>query len=479
MNLIYSIYHKFPGKKTLKELLPSGIKKLVLQALTIIDKGAEWPLLLANIYFQEGNKKLAAKNIQKASRIIRSSYVLKREGGYLQKIEFGLNKILYQMGEPIDEDPLVKSSCEEIVNENNMIYFADGKFTLSFEYNGLKISGKAYGNRRKAFIEILLDGHVARKIPLKIENGCAKFDYKIKRPVLDLFPKKTTIQVRLDDGKMLGYKNCKESGYVKIPHGDGSLLDHMKKHGGLDKKGHIRKSKVEMEATQYMYLKIYDAVKDDFKKITGVELFLLYGTLLGQYRDQGFIPGDDDFDVGYVSHNNTPKQVKEETRKIILDLINKGYTVTINKRGKPFRLRHKCISESLHLDARPVWEQEGKIWAHKQACLKLDLKDFSDVKEVRLKSVPVLIPKGTEAFLVAYYGKDWKTPDPSFSNGSVKVDANVKANIKLTCFTTDELKGVMEEVRVLKYNNENAGNFFAAGLHSLYPLNDYQKNCGW
>lgn len=479
MSLIYGIYRKIPGKKKIKEMLPSGMKKLLIQVLTIFNKGAEWPLLLANIYLKEGNKKLAAKNTQKAMRIIQSSYVLKRKGGYLQKIEFELNKILYQMGEPMAEDPLIESSCEEVVNENNIIYNADGKFTLLFEYNGLKVSGNVYCNRRNAFIEILLDGQIARKIPLRFENEYAKFDYKIKRPVLDLFPKKTTIQVRLDDGKMLGYKNCKKSGYVKIPHGDGSLLYHIEKYGGLDKKGHIKKSKVEMEAVQHMYLKIYDAVKVDFKKVTGVDLFLLYGTLLGQYRDHEFIPGDDDFDVGYVSYNNTPKQVKEETKKIILDLINKGYTVTMNKRGKPFRLHHKGISENLHLDVRPVWEQEGKIWAHKQACLQLNLKDFANVEKKKLKGVDVLIPEGTLAFLRAYYGAKWMVPDPNFSNASIKVDRHVKQNIELSCFTTFELNELISEVNRIKKRTKNAGNFFASGMHSLYPLHLYQQNCGW
>ena len=479
MNLLLKIYRNLPGKKTVRLLLPSSIKKLAAHTLMLISNRAEWPLLLGGLYLQEGNKKLAAENLQKARKIIESPYILQRKGGYLQKMEFALNKKLYQMGEPMADDPLVESSCEEVIKENNHIFCAEGEFTLSFTYNGLKISGKVYGSRKSAIAEILLEGIVARKIPLHFEYGRAKFEYKIKRPALILFPEKTNIQIRLNDGTLLGYKNSKDSGYVEIPKGIGSLATHLETHGGLDKKGHLRKTRAEMESIQNTYLKIYEAVKDEFKETTGTDLFLLYGTLLGHYRDHEFIPGDDDFDVGYVSHKKTPTQVKEETRQFILDLVNKGYTVIINKRGKPFRLRHEGIASHLHLDARPVWEQEGKVWAHKQACLKLDLKGFSEVEEQQLKGVPVVIPAATEAFLRAYYGKGWRTPDPSFSNASVKVDPYVKQNIKSSCFTAKELSEILATVEDAKKKNKSVGSFYAAGIHSLYPLNKYETNCGW
>lgn len=60
--------------------------------------------------------------------------------------------------------------------------------------------------------------------------------------------------------------------------------------------------KLEKDYKRKLQLKILDIVKDidDVCKKNNIEYYILYGSALGAIRHKGFIPWDDDFDIGDV-----------------------------------------------------------------------------------------------------------------------------------------------------------------------------------
>jgi len=144
---------------------------------------------------------------------------------------------------------------------------------------------------------------------------------------------------------------------------------------------------------------------------TGVTPFLLFGTLLGCYRDGGFITHDCDIDLG-LCEKDIPEleQLKREMEK-------RGYYVNVES-GCAIQFK-KPRFRKLGVDFFFIGEEDGKA-ACSVACDRSlgvchyppDM--FSEFETVRfLRRLKVLAPKRTEEYLALTYG-DWRTPDPDF-----------------------------------------------------------------
>ncbi|APX94956.1 hypothetical protein BWR19_08405 [Halomonas sp. 1513] len=306
----------------------------------------------------------------------------------------------------------------------------------------------------------------------------ARFTYYFKRGVLDAFPQHSTIALRSGNGRYLLWKGCYRAS-VFVPHGNDQLFNLLDQGASLNKKGYLAPTSDEIADRQQRYLKIYDSAKNTFDTLFGNPLFLMYGTLLGHCREGDFIPGDDDFDVGYASALGDPISVKEETKKIVIELVLAGYICSFNRSGRLFRLSLPGEPAGVHLDVRPVWYEDQAIWAHKQAKLPLSLDDFLPVIEGSLRGYNVYTPAYTERFLRAYYGDGWKVPDPSFSNASQKVPKYVIKHLDKTCITPAEYREMCDEIERRRPNHPQAAKLISIGLHSLYPLSEYKRECGW
>jgi phosphorylcholine metabolism protein LicD len=101
----------------------------------------------------------------------------------------------------------------------------------------------------------------------------------------------------------------------------------------MNKKGVISATEDELRERQSAYLELYADLRRFFAEELGKPLMLMYGTLLGYHRDGDLIPGDDDFDAGYISDEHDPIAVKEETKRVIATLVRAGYLVSFNRRG--------------------------------------------------------------------------------------------------------------------------------------------------
>ncbi|MCC5968287.1 MAG: hypothetical protein JJU24_19425 [Natronohydrobacter sp.] len=355
-----------------------------------------------------------------------------------------------------------------------------GRFHAEFGYLGLKITAVLKAprdlpsDRLPQALEIRLDDHVLRPERLNFVRGKATIRFTVKRQTLEMFPPEALLSLRSSQG---GYLTCGKTTHLRltVPHGDGSIFANLESAGPLSKKGWPRLSPEAMHEKQNRYLDLYTRARTAFMEEFNKPLFVLYGTLLGQHRGGDFIPGDDDFDVGYVSEQTTPEAVKAEAIEIMERLVKRGMIVLLNREGKPHRLRDAQSGVEIHLDNRPVFTMnDGHVWLHKLARLDMDLDEFRNVETARLRETEIFKPRGTEAFLAAYYGPNWRVPDPGFSNASKVVTPEITQTLSAICLS-------LEEQRKLKARLDGRylrGEFIPIGLQKLYPLEEYAAKVG-
>jgi hypothetical protein len=163
---------------------------------------------------------------------------------------------------------------------------------------------------------------------------------------------------------------------------------------------------------------------------TGKPLFLAYGTLLGCVREKGFIPHDDDVDLGLMFDATGFDDMLEQRRRFIDDLSRFDDLVIDDPypgRAKVYiTLRQRKMKTKL--DIFPIWRTpDGTVHAMMERSAIRALKGdwFKDFRRSELYGTPVWIPSETERFLEDRYGPGWVTPDPS--NGFGKPPRQKKA----------------------------------------------------
>ncbi|MCU0822431.1 MAG: LicD family protein [Spirochaetes bacterium] len=337
-----------------------------------------------------------------------------------------------------------------------------------FIYSGLNISGSISGDKSegKNIIEIFINDKIIKQIQTK--HGL--FNIRIFRSTVDLLPKSPELSIRVKDGEYLFYKSSKKA-VIEIPHGNGSVFDKLNKGFSLSKKGTFSLTGKEMGERQKCYLENYSKLKLFFEKELGKPLFLIYGTLLGFYRDGDFIPGDDDFDCCYISHETDPVRVKNETRRIVMKLVQSGFTVSFNRTGRLFRIPVGKNRDGAYIDICPVWFKNGNLWTHPLTTVPAGVNDFLPVNTGIFKGTEVFIPKSPEVFLAGYYGPGWKVPDPSYVTDMTKIKSKDIKFLKKAYITPKEYREMDKMLN--KTHTHGNGRLVSGSLQDLYPLVDF------
>jgi tetratricopeptide (TPR) repeat protein len=431
--------------------------------------GVRWTIFRGYAYERLGELEKAKKIYERAAAICSSSPKI-LELRWLHVVQFLLERAYHDTGSPREIDPLFECG---IVPADTGQAKPVGYYKAEFVLMGMKIMGVIPGSGAES-VEIRVDGALLRRV--NVGKGLIpEFNFMVKRPSIELFPRKSTLTIVTDKGEPLAAFGGAVSLELTIPHGNGELPAILSGGGRLDKKGVISPSEAETRAHQDGYLKLYDAARDFFDKKIGKQLFLMYGTLLGFFREGDFIKGDDDFDAGYVSEETTPEAVLEETKRIVRELLRGGFTVTFNSRGRLFRIQHNDFGDaSVHLDARPLWFQDGKVWAHNHFSALGVREDYLPVCEGKLRGVKIYHPARTETFLLNHYGPGWKVPDPGFTYYRNQIDPAILRNLSRALMKPDDYRAMAAEVEAERAGNPGMGRFISLAAMNLYPLSAFE-----
>lgn len=387
--------------------------------------------------------------------------------------QFALESIHHGMGRPRVEDPLFACTAEPAGTSGS----ADpveipGLFSVRIGFAGLAISGLVAAEDAD-HVQVLLDGVPLRDVNVGGDGFFPQFNLDLKRPTLAAFPPQAEIEVHTPGGAPLRAPGGGDRIRASVPHGSGQLGGIVAAGSRLGKKGVISPSVRETRLRQQRYLKIYATVRDFFEKELDRPLFLMYGTLLGYHRDGDFIPGDDDFDAGYASDETDPVAVKEETKRLIVELVRAGFTVSFNRKGRLFRIQlEREATDGFHLDLRPVWFQQGRVWVHNHCSFPATRDDFLPVVEGELRGERILAPRDTEAFLRGHYGPGWNVPDPGFMYYTSEIDPAILDNLARALITVREYHDLAARIRREVGDGPPAGRFVSVGWQDLYPLDE-------
>ena len=157
----------------------------------------------------------------------------------------------------------------------------------------------------------------------------------------------------------------------------------------------------------------------------GIPAFATYGTMLGFVRDHGFIPHDDDIDMGVMPGEWTPQRLM----RVLLDE-EKGFRLLFI-----FKFRERVIEFKVEYKGVPVdfffYDDTGTEFLCPLCFFYPDMKyptpnansmrivhspRFEGITKIPIFGFEFPVMGNYKQMLVALYGEAWNVPDKSWTN---------------------------------------------------------------
>jgi phosphorylcholine metabolism protein LicD len=164
-------------------------------------------------------------------------------------------------------------------------------------------------------------------------------------------------------------------------------------------------------------------LKEDLKNIVAVTnkinlpTFLAAGTALGIYRQNDFIPGDLDVDLGIYRYNFTPIMHDTLIKELAnIDCTFKGYECKafepkLEPNYIPYVIKFWTPIAHVNIDFWIYEERKNEYYHRGWLGYFYFLKETLDtLDEIEFAGMQLKIPHNPELYLENMYGKDWKIP---------------------------------------------------------------------
>jgi tetratricopeptide (TPR) repeat protein len=347
-------------------------------------------------------------------------------------------------------------SALPLVEDEPRVTEPAGYFEALVAYQGLQIFGFLLPGDRRS-VDIYLDDQLLKQVRVDGAAWRPTVRFDVTNTLLREFPAAARLTLR-SNGRPLVNSAGTEALDLRIPGGTGTVMTKLAAGATVTKKGSWPRSGDALTSRQEKYLDVYERARDALEELDRA-LFLCYGTLLGCHREGRFIPGDDDFDVSYVSQAPDPDAFRRECLQLSRELLRRGLDINFSINGRLF----KVGLDKVWIDVTPMWFYRGRAWAFDAH--NFDVEAIDPVQRTEFLGRTVYVPNQPEVVLADTYGPDWRTPQSDFRYYRSKDDDRVLSQM---WSKPSEVREFAQLVEADRGRYPDAGQFAGVGVPG-YP----------